>query len=40
MVLQVSILNSLFPSFLLPLFRMLIAPVAGGKVAAIMVGEN
>ncbi|KAI3987515.1 hypothetical protein MKX01_003201 [Papaver californicum] len=36
---SVRILNSLFPPFLLPLFRMLIAPVAGGEVAAIMVAR-
>lgn len=36
---QVRILKSLFPPFLLELYKMLIAPIWEGKVAAIMVGE-
>lgn len=39
-LLQVRILRSLFPPFLLELYKMLIAPIGGGKVAAIMVGES
>ena len=30
---------SLFPPFLLELYRILITPIGGGKVAAMMVGE-
>ncbi|XP_057422731.1 beta-carotene isomerase D27, chloroplastic isoform X2 [Lotus japonicus] len=33
----VRILRSLFPPFLLELYKMLIAPLGGGKIAAIMV---
>lgn len=36
---QVRILKSLFPPFLLELYKILIAPIDGGKVAALMVGE-
>lgn len=35
----VRILRSLFPPFLLELYKMLIAPIGGGKVAAIMVAR-
>ncbi|KAJ4955144.1 hypothetical protein NE237_011927 [Protea cynaroides] len=35
----VRILRSLFPPFLLELFKMLIAPLGGGKVAAMMVAR-
>ncbi|PIA32774.1 hypothetical protein AQUCO_04300010v1 [Aquilegia coerulea] len=35
---SVRILRSLFPPFLLELFKMLVAPLGRGKVAAIMVG--
>ncbi|CAI8603694.1 unnamed protein product [Vicia faba] len=35
----VRILRSLFPPFLLELYKMLIAPLGGGKVAAIMVAR-
>ncbi|KAJ7558603.1 hypothetical protein O6H91_04G047500 [Diphasiastrum complanatum] len=35
----VRILKSLFPSFLLPLFRRLIVPLAGGKIAAVMTAR-
>ncbi|KAF3436554.1 hypothetical protein FNV43_RR23646 [Rhamnella rubrinervis] len=35
----VRILRSLFPPFLLELYKMLIAPIAGGKVAALMVAR-
>lgn len=35
---QVRILRSLFPPMLLQLYKLLIAPIQGGKVAAIMVG--
>ncbi|KAJ9696682.1 hypothetical protein PVL29_008747 [Vitis rotundifolia] len=35
----VRILISLFPPFLLDLYRMLIAPIGGGKVAAMMVAR-
>lgn len=36
---QVRILISLFPPSLLKLYKLLISPIAGGKVAALMVGE-
>jgi len=36
---QVRVLKSLFPPFILVLFKMLIAPIGGGKVASMMVGE-
>ncbi|KAL6978263.1 hypothetical protein U1Q18_019931 [Sarracenia purpurea var. burkii] len=35
----VRILRSLFPPFLLELYRMLIAPIQGGKLAAMMVAR-
>ncbi|XP_057508149.1 beta-carotene isomerase D27, chloroplastic isoform X4 [Actinidia eriantha] len=35
----VRILRSLFPPFLLDLYRMLISPIQGGKVAAVMVAR-
>ncbi|KAJ7973072.1 Beta-carotene isomerase D27, chloroplastic [Quillaja saponaria] len=35
----VRILRSLFPPFLLELYQMLIAPIGGGKVAAMMVAR-
>ncbi|RVW41551.1 Beta-carotene isomerase D27, chloroplastic [Vitis vinifera] len=35
----VRILISLFPPFLLDLYRMLVAPIGGGKVAAMMVAR-
>uniref|UniRef100_A0A166HGM5 PPIase cyclophilin-type domain-containing protein n=1 Tax=Daucus carota subsp. sativus TaxID=79200 RepID=A0A166HGM5_DAUCS len=35
----VRILRSLFPPLLLELYKLLIAPIAGGKVAAVMVGK-
>ncbi|XWS31835.1 hypothetical protein CRYUN_Cryun23aG0110300 [Craigia yunnanensis] len=35
----VRILNSLFPPFLLELYKILIAPIDGGKVAAMMVAR-
>ncbi|XP_021904459.1 beta-carotene isomerase D27, chloroplastic isoform X2 [Carica papaya] len=35
----VRILKSLFPPFLLELYKLLIAPIAGGKVAALMVAR-
>ncbi|KAA8549072.1 hypothetical protein F0562_000756 [Nyssa sinensis] len=35
----VRILRSLFPPFLLELYRMLVAPIGGGKVAALMVAR-
>lgn len=35
----VRILRSLFPPFLLELYKMLIAPIGGGKVAALMVAR-
>ncbi|XP_057422730.1 beta-carotene isomerase D27, chloroplastic isoform X1 [Lotus japonicus] len=35
----VRILRSLFPPFLLELYKMLIAPLGGGKIAAIMVAR-
>ncbi|XP_029126104.1 uncharacterized protein LOC109792982 isoform X1 [Cajanus cajan] len=34
----VRILRSLFPPYLLELYKMLIAPIGGGKIAAMMVG--
>lgn len=37
---QVRILRSLFPPYLLELYKMLIAPIGGGKIAAMMVGES
>ena len=37
---QVRILRSLFPPYLLELYKMLIAPIGGGKIAAVMVGES
>ncbi|XP_041022184.1 beta-carotene isomerase D27, chloroplastic isoform X3 [Juglans microcarpa x Juglans regia] len=36
---QVRILISLFPPFLLELYRILIAPIGGGKIAATMVAR-
>lgn len=39
LLLQVRILTALFPPLLLKLYRILVSPIAGGKVAAIMVGE-
>ncbi|OAE21681.1 hypothetical protein AXG93_4170s1220 [Marchantia polymorpha subsp. ruderalis] len=36
----VRVLTSLFPGWLLPLFRQLIAPISDGKVAAIMTGKS
>ncbi|XP_057508148.1 beta-carotene isomerase D27, chloroplastic isoform X3 [Actinidia eriantha] len=36
----VRILRSLFPPFLLDLYRMLISPIQGGKVAAVMQGQR
>ncbi|XP_022155218.1 beta-carotene isomerase D27, chloroplastic [Momordica charantia] len=36
---SVRILTSLFPPLLLELYRMLVSPIAGGKVAAIMVAR-
>ncbi|KAK4273292.1 hypothetical protein QN277_021721 [Acacia crassicarpa] len=35
----VRVLRSLFPPFLLELYKMLIAPIGGGKVAAMMVAR-
>lgn len=35
----VRILRSLFPPFLLELFRMLITPIGGGRIAALMVAR-
>ncbi|XP_052185757.1 beta-carotene isomerase D27, chloroplastic isoform X2 [Diospyros lotus] len=35
----VRILRSLFPPFLLEIYKMLIAPIQGGKIAAIMVAR-
>ncbi|XP_011042274.1 PREDICTED: beta-carotene isomerase D27, chloroplastic isoform X2 [Populus euphratica] len=35
----VRILRSLFPPFLLHLYKSLVSPIGGGKLAAIMVGE-
>ncbi|GMN52289.1 hypothetical protein TIFTF001_021433 [Ficus carica] len=35
----VRILRSLFPPWLLELYKMLVAPIAGGKVAAVMVAR-
>ncbi|ERN02144.1 hypothetical protein AMTR_s00045p00181910 [Amborella trichopoda] len=35
----VRILRSLFPPFLLELFQLLIAPIAGGKLAAMMIAR-
>lgn len=32
-------LISLFPPWLLKLYKMLISPIAGGQVASVMVGE-
>lgn len=36
---QVRVLISLFPPFLLELYKLLIAPIQGGKIAALMVGQ-
>lgn len=36
---QVRILKSLFPPLILELYKLLIAPLAQGKIAALMVGE-
>uniref|UniRef100_A0A0R0HMS5 Beta-carotene isomerase D27-like C-terminal domain-containing protein n=1 Tax=Glycine max TaxID=3847 RepID=A0A0R0HMS5_SOYBN len=36
---QVRILRSLFPPYLLELYKMLIAPIGGGKIAAMMVAR-
>lgn len=38
-LIQVRILNSLFPPLILELYKLLIAPIAQGKLAALMVGE-
>ncbi|KAL6219582.1 hypothetical protein ACLB2K_007341 [Fragaria x ananassa] len=35
----VRVLISLFPPFLLELYKLLIAPIQGGKIAALMVGQ-
>lgn len=37
---QVRVLVSLFPPLLLDLFKMLIAPINGGKVASMMLGKS
>lgn len=37
---QVRILRSLFPPYLLELYKLLIAPIGEGKIAAMMVGES
>lgn len=34
------ILKSLFPPLILELYKLLIAPLAQGKIAALMVGES
>lgn len=36
---QIRILRSLFPPWLLKLYKKLISPLGGGEVAALMVGE-
>ncbi|KAL9318823.1 hypothetical protein ACSQ67_015340 [Phaseolus vulgaris] len=36
----VRVLRSLFPPYLLELYKMLIAPIGGGRIAAMMVGES
>ncbi|MED6134352.1 hypothetical protein PIB30_036204 [Stylosanthes scabra] len=36
----VRVLRALFPPFLLELYKMLIAPLGRGKIAAMMVGES
>lgn len=39
-VCQIRVLRSLFPPLILELYRILVAPLGGGRVAAEMVGKQ